>query len=1109
MDQNAGVLVAPGEPAPVTAVSIVADIARRVNFASAQNDVAIIRSLEIVNGSDAPVENLTVALTATPPVIRPRLWTLDRLAPGSRTRLADLQAEIDLAFLAGLNEAEVGELRLAVEGPDGPLAEARFRLDLLARDEWGGVGEMAQILAAFVAPNDPVVATICKEASLLLERAGHSGALDGYQSKDPQRCWLVAGAIWAAATALGLSYANPPASFEAAGQKVRGPARIRAEGLATCLDSTLLLAAAFETAGLNPVVLFARGHAWVGVWLVERDFGHVTEPDVVAVRKAAQSLELVPIETTLLTRRPAMGFAHAVDEGRRRLDEEREDEFVMAVDIARARAARIRPLASHLAPGNAEAPHVDTAPAALPPPLDLGRLPGELAEAVPDTPLGRIERWQRKLLDLSLRNRLLNFGQTGQTLPFLCPDVPELEDALADGHRFRPLALKDEDPVGDRQLTPEDRKRVEEAAAADAFARGQLAVPLTGREMESRLLTLHRKAKGDLQEGGTNTLFLAAGFLRWKKTATDPRSYRAPLLLIPVRLERRSAQSEFTLQHHEDEVSFNATLLEFLKRDFDLRIPELEGELPRDDSGIDVPQILKILRGKVRDIAGFEVVEDLALSTFSFSKYLMWKDLVDRTDDLRRNALVRHLVDTPSAAFPVTGGEPVRPEDLDARIDPREVVTLLPADSSQLAAVIAAGNGQDFVLIGPPGTGKSQTIANIVSHCLARGKTVLFVAEKAAALDVVYRRLSAKGLGAAVLELHSNKTDRKSVLAQLGRSWDRVAASSEGKWIEVTRDLRLTRDRLNAYAAALHAPAVQGFSIFHAIGWISAAPEGLKIAFAGKDAHDAESFARLERIARELGRTHAVVGDGAGMAMVAATDWSHAWEARFLDATRSLRGAAEALRRRGTELAEALGLAPDAKGTPGRRALLTGLAASAALPPRDLSAVPDLPPAGLRDLARAYGEDIAALDRARVAAAAGYGDRTIATIPLDALDAQWRQAATGFWPFSALARRKVRKLLQTYAETPGADPARDLPALAEMRARQQALAANPLDPIGGADRAAGLVADCVERAIALRQIAAEAGGELADPPRFGTALARLSGTGDGRLRDDLDRKSVV
>ncbi|WP_236638108.1 DUF4011 domain-containing protein [Mangrovicoccus ximenensis] len=379
-------------------------------------------------------------------------------------------------------------------------------------------------------------------------------------------------------------------------------------------------------------------------------------------------------------------------------------------------------------------------------------------------------------------------------MPFLCPDVPALEDRLAAGQKFRALALKDENPVGPRDLPPGEEAALLAEVAADAFAKGQIAVPLTGAETQARLLELYRRARSDLAEGGTNTLFLSAGFLRWKRSEDDAKSYRAPLLLIPVKISRRSAQSDFVIEHHEDDIRFNATLLEFLKRDFDLAIPELEGELPRDGSGHDLPMIFEILRRRVRDVAGFEVVEELALSTFSFAKFLMWKDLVDRTDSLRESALVRHLVDGPETAFlaPDAPGLP-EPREVDRRLPPETLFAPLPADSSQLAAVLAAQEGHDFVLIGPPGTGKSQTIANIISQCLGLGKTVLFVAEKAAALDVVQRRLAASGLGDAVLELHSAKADRKTVLGQLGRSWDRAAAASETRWVQVTGDLGVRR----------------------------------------------------------------------------------------------------------------------------------------------------------------------------------------------------------------------------------------------------------------------------------------------------------------------------
>ncbi len=875
----------------------------KVNFASSQNGVSIIKSLSLKNLSDHVIESLVVTVECTPSIIRPKSWNIDRIAVGNESVVADLEIPLDTTLLSGLNEAELGSLKLTVHSNGNKLIEKNHPIELLARDEWGGLGDMAHLLAAFVSPNDAVIAAILKDASQLLESAGHSGSIDGYQSQDPSRVWMLAGAIWSAATGLGLTYAVPPASFEQRGQKIRTPERIRSEGLATCLDSSLLLAACFEAAGLNSVVLFSEGHAWAGVWLLNRDFGSITELDVMTVRKAVDAREFVMMETTLLTKRPSIGFDDAVAQGRDHIAESNEHTFHVAIDISRARAARIRPLATYvIGASTSEIEGALTSPAPLPKPPSWGGDIDGPDNDIPKTPQDRISRWQRKLLDLSLRNRLLNFRDSKQSLPFICPVVSELEDQLANGKKFKVFPLKDEDPLGERDLIAKQEAQLLNEVARDAFLKGQITVPLTKKETEKRLTELYRKAKSDMQEGGTNTLFLAAGFLRWKKSEGDTRSYRAPLLLVPVKISRRSAQSDFLIETHEDDVRFNATLLEFLKRDFDLQIPELEGELPKDASGYDLPYIFEIMRRKVRDVVGFEVVEELALSTFSFAKFLMWKDLVERTDSLRECAVVKHLVDSPTEPFLSADAERL-PEavDVDRRISPRDLYTPLPADSSQLAAVLAAQDGHNFVLIGPPGTGKSQTIANIISQCLAVGKTVLFVAEKSAALDVVHRRLAANGLANAVLELHSNKSDRKSVIDQLSRSWERASAVSQTEWIKITDELTLTRSQLNDYVSALHKKGSQGISVFQAIGYASK-EQPFKLMFDNKDAHDAISYNRLRSLSKEIGRCYEIVANHPELQLVQTDSWSFAWQEKLIDRAESLKVATRALLNSGERL---------------------------------------------------------------------------------------------------------------------------------------------------------------------------------------------------------------
>ncbi len=1044
------------DPAPASnVVEIDVILSPRINFASAQNAVPIIQSLTLRNRGEACLDNLRLTLDPQPPFLRKKTWVVDRLGADTKIAVTNRELKLDLKFLDGLNEAEHGQLTFTLFSGESTVAENVQPVQILARDEWGGVGAMSQILAAFISPNDPAIPALIKEASRILEAAGHSGALDGYQSKDPRRAWMLAASIWSAATALNLSYAEPPKSFEKAGQKVRGPGQIVGEGLATCLDTSLLLAAALEAAGLNPIVVFVEGHAFAGVWLQDMTFNGTVEPDPTELRKAIAARELLVFETTLLCQRPAIGYKQAIAEAEKRLTEEEEHLFDRAVDVCRCRAANIHPLSTAREAKTADTTEEASAAAALPGLPDFGVLPGELIDEVPQDAQGRVKRWERKLLDLSLRNKLLNFTKTKQSIPLLCPDVPKLEDMLAESTRFSIISLPDENPTGnrDRELHRQQHgEDIETGYAREALDRKELCAPITGHDLTGRLTTLFRKAKSDLSEGGTNTLFLAVGFLKWKKTPKDTRVYRSPLLLLPVKLTRQSARSGYRVSHHEDDVRFNATLLEFLKRDFGLEVPGLLGDLPRDESGINVPAVFEMMRAAVRTTPGFEVSEEAAIGTFSFTKFLMWKDLVDRTDELRKNRLVKHLIDSAEGEkFEGAGGDNgqgfPKPRDID-RLAPKDLLTPLPADSSQLVAVVAAQRDHDFIIIGPPGTGKSQTIANIIAHCLAKGKTVLFVAEKAAALDVVYRRLRHYGLGDACLELHSNKTDRARVLKQLGAAWDRSAEDAGQEWVRVTGNLEVKRDRLNAYVDALHAKGFHGMSVFEAIGRAARFDGPLvSLSYDQPDAHDRESFAALREIARKAGITWAQARLGNALASVTATEWSFAWEREFLQRAEAVGIAAEAARERACELAAALGLPGEASVSSPRRDLLERFAEAAAR-------------VGDGDFTLALGANLATAEArvepvtallktiadAKARLAGDYEEAEIKTIPIRQIDLEWRQASAKVWPLSDFAKRGVTRFLRTYAKPAGRapDPAKDIAQLARLQSDLRELDQDPL-----------------------------------------------------------------
>lgn len=1093
---------------------IVADIAASFTYASYQNAIPVIRSILIENADGRHHESIRVDLTSSPAFLRAKSWTIDRLAPGDNLPLGDRKVDLDADYLSGLNEAERGEITLRLSTGDAILNEQRFPVRLLARDEWGGVADMAQLLPAFVMPNDPAVARILRSAADTLAEHGHPSGLDGYRSGDPQRSYMLAAAIYSAVASMAIHYAEPPASFEDRGQKVRRPATIAEERLGTCLDTTLLIAAALEGAGLYPVILMFHGHAAVGVWLTKRTLGNTIETDQMEVRKALASRELIVFETTGVTHRPPMALDAAQRALDHRMSEEEAHAFVAAIDVRRARSGGITPLASHAASRH-EAPEDDSGAEAtalsLPAAPSFNELPDLKVDEKPTTAAGRIDRWQKKLLDLTLRNRLLNFPESKKTIPFLCTDVAYVEDRLADGAAIQIVSLPQQNPLGERDaaLYREVHGRdLQRGFAAEALQRDELPSPLDGPQLEARLIDLHRQVRNDFAEGGANTLFLAVGFLRWKKKPEDERSYRAPLLLVPVKLERRSASAPFRLRFHEDEPRFNATLLQFLERDFDLKLPQFAGDLPLDDSGVDVPRVLAMMRQAVRDVPGMEVVDDTALSTFNFAKFLMWKDLVERTEALRENRVVRHLIDTPDRPFGSDGGEPpIHDErELDRVYAPADIISLLPSDSSQTAASLAAAEGRDFVIVGPPGTGKSQTIANMIANCLGVGKTVLFVAEKTAALDVVYRRLREHGLGDQCIELHSSKADRRHFLAQLKAAWEHSERVDPAEWITVNERLRLRRDTLNAYVEALHRPSPSGWTPYLALGVAlreadAPAPD---FDWPCNQMHDTQTLASLEELSGEVGVVFASVERRPALDLVDIEEPGTARQDELISAAQSLRNAADLLIAALDGFRTPIGLSADEQPVSVEIETFTDLAeAMEAGRDRDISIAFD--PGFVRaasDLA-AFTAAIGSYRNAEGQLSASYPIENARAIDTDTLDRQWREAASSLWPLSAIGKRKVSRLLQTYASGGTADPESDLPQLRRMKEHLAKIDQTPLAgrqlPLAGLDTDVHAIADILARAERLRS-ALRLGGRDADAVE--TATRRVASTIQERDQGD-------
>ena len=283
------------------------------------------------------------------------------------------------------------------------------------------------------------------------------------------------------------------------------------------------------------------------------------------MRKAVDQKERVLFETTLATGATPSTFAKAAAEARRQIAEEREGEFVYALDIRQARGRGIHPIAQQGAASVAAGPE-EIGPLIVETPPELGGFDFGLdAAPPPETAAERIELWKRKLLDLSKRNRLLNLRDSATAIPIFCPDPARLEDRITAGRRITiipppgRLAAGAEPPAQLRLLRTGDD--LAEQTARDALDRDQIIGNIDAKSLERGVIELFRKAKADVEEGGSNKLFLALGSLRWRPIGETMRSYRAPLILLPVRLERRSAAAKPYLTSHDDDPEFSLTWL--------------------------------------------------------------------------------------------------------------------------------------------------------------------------------------------------------------------------------------------------------------------------------------------------------------------------------------------------------------------------------------------------------------------------------------------------------------------------------------------------------------------------------------------------------------------
>ena len=399
----------------------------------------------------------------------------------------------------------------------------------------------------------------------------------------------------------------------------------------------------------------------------------------------------------------------------------------------------------------------------------------------------KLDVWKKKLLDLGLRNRMLNYKDTRRSnLKIKSPEMLDLWDSFVINEKpliFPFVDMEYQEKLFDDSETPGDNIDI-----------GSVVTNQTANDQQKTLRNIRNKAKTAMEEQGINILYLSFGLLRWNEEGHSSQTFDAPLILVPAVLTWESISSPFVLSLREDEIVVNPTLIYKLESEFGIKLPEI------DQDG-DISEYFSKINALISNNK-WSLLPEVTLSLLSFLKINMYKDLESHRDVILQNPVIKCLC----GDVTVLNRDLSEISDYDHdNTDPRNVFQVVDADSSQQDAILCAQKGISFVLQGPPGTGKSQTITNIIAECLADGKKILFVSEKMAALDVVHKRLTDVSLSDFCLILHSYKANKKNTLDQLRHvlNFAQSKAHLSEDAFQKLNLLQSDRNRLNEYSQAI------------------------------------------------------------------------------------------------------------------------------------------------------------------------------------------------------------------------------------------------------------------------------------------------------------------
>lgn len=805
-------------------------------------DLGLVASVELSKADGSEIDALDAKVSVCAKFQGKQLFTPIVITKkvSERAQHWDLRSKshVNPGALDALPEQREGALVVTVESLSKSVSE-EFPLKILANTEFLLLPELWGMLASYVQTQDPALQLLREQVRELLDTQPASSGRQELKNL-AEACYQVLGqfefqpdhsANSTAATNISITAGEE--TWQVPVVRLRTSGEVLRQGTATASELVLLYSALAAACRLKPVLVIARGRLLAAVNL-ERPLnsavvqGEMKSQNYLRGKKLlvfdpVQALNRVPFEKAVAEAEKYFELAQGLVDVRSQLANHITELPINAIegfyteeiiasncalpnsDGAAEVAAEVVTLADDDGKQSKVAENIEVLE-------QIEVLAQETKGDSPAEPPQRVQDWQRRLLDLKLTNPLLSLKNNAYKLELRQGMLAELEQLILAGHS---LSLKDM-----KKIDPFDRaKGIENATQLpDQTLRNKLLdqheahIDTNRSSYDNGLKGLKQKSLTLAEETGNANLYLSLGELTYAKAG---KTNKAPLFLVPVKLERSSKMAPFKIKcDNEGEIVPNYCLSEWLKKEYGLTLATLN-ELPEDSREIDILQMFTaISRELVEARTEMKVSQTAYLFIANFSTFNMWKDMGERWEKFMVSPVFTHIATSSGRAFLDPNGD----SDISTlKTDETENILPIPADGSQLQAVVAAASGRSFVLQGPPGTGKSQTITNLIAANLMAGKKVLFVAEKQAALDVVKVRLEDIGLSKFVLDMHGTGNVNKAVRNQIKAAIDAKYSYEPERW--QLRKSRLVRDieALQKYSTAIRTPNKLNKSLWGAL----------------------------------------------------------------------------------------------------------------------------------------------------------------------------------------------------------------------------------------------------------------------------------------------------